>query len=68
MGVRIGLHVFAQPRRPKLPTQPMREFAASKSKLRQGKLLAFPWIPLAESELFNGLQPKKTERAPNTPP
>jgi hypothetical protein len=28
----------------------------SKSKLKQAKKLAFPWIPLAESGLFNGLQ------------
>src|SRR5580698_4271276 len=28
----------------------------SKSKLKQAKKLGFPWIPLAESGLFNGLQ------------
>jgi pimeloyl-ACP methyl ester carboxylesterase len=29
---------------------------ARKSKQKQGKRLAFPWIPLVESGLFNGLQ------------
>src|ERR1700733_2000796 len=28
----------------------------NKSKKMQGKVLAFPWIPLAESGLFNGLR------------
>jgi hypothetical protein len=28
------------------------------------KLLGFPWIPLAESGLFNGLQPKKNKKPP----
>jgi hypothetical protein len=32
---------------------------ASKSKLIQGKILAFAWIPLAESGLFKGLWRKK---------
>jgi hypothetical protein len=36
--------------------QPTREFPPNKSKENQGKKLAFPWIPLADSGLFNGLQ------------
>jgi hypothetical protein len=36
--------------------QPPRELAARKSKENQGKRLGFPWIPLAESTLFNELQ------------
>jgi hypothetical protein len=28
----------------------------NESKENQGKILAFPWIPLAESGLFNGLR------------
>jgi hypothetical protein len=39
--------------------QPAGEFRARKSKEIQGKKLAFPWIPLAESRLFNALQRKK---------
>jgi predicted amino acid racemase len=31
----------------------------NESKENQGKILAFPWIPSAESGLFNGLQRKK---------
>ena len=38
-----------------LIVQPPRELTASKSKENQGKRLAFPWIPLVESGLFNGL-------------
>jgi hypothetical protein len=33
--------------------------AARKSKENQEKKLVFPWIPLAESGFFNGLQRKK---------
>jgi hypothetical protein len=32
------------------------ELGARKSKENQGKILAFPWIPLAESGLFKGLR------------
>ncbi|HEY5206113.1 MAG TPA: hypothetical protein VIJ63_16140 [Roseiarcus sp.] len=32
------------------------ELRANESKGIQGKLLVFPWIPLAESGLFKGLQ------------
>jgi hypothetical protein len=39
--------------------QPAGEFRATKCKEIQGKKLAFPWIPLVESGLFNGLQRKK---------
>jgi hypothetical protein len=39
--------------------QPASEFAPRQCKEIQGKFLAFPWIPLAESGLFNGLQRKK---------
>ena len=39
-----------------LRAQPVRELAASQSKENQGKRLGFPWIPLAELGLFNGLQ------------
>jgi hypothetical protein len=35
---------------------PAAKINASKSKEMQGKELAFPWIPLVESGLFNGLQ------------
>jgi hypothetical protein len=35
------------------------ELRARKSKLIQGKILAFAWIPLAESGLFKGLWRKK---------
>jgi hypothetical protein len=38
-----------------LIVQPPRESTVSKSKENQGKRLAFPCIPLAESGLFNGL-------------
>jgi hypothetical protein len=41
-----------------LSVQPPRELAASQSKENQGKMLGFPWIPLAESGLFNGLRRK----------
>jgi hypothetical protein len=44
--------------------QPKSEFSASKSKEIQGKKLGFPWIPLAESGLFNGLQRKKIKNLP----
>jgi hypothetical protein len=30
----------------------------------QGKKLAFPWIPLVESGLFNALQRKKEKNSP----
>jgi hypothetical protein len=33
-----------------------RELRANESKENQGKSLAFPWIPLAKSGLFNALQ------------
>jgi hypothetical protein len=36
-----------------------RQANPNESKENQGKILAFPWIPLAESGLFNGLQRKK---------
>jgi hypothetical protein len=39
-----------------------RELAASKSKENQGKTLGFPWIPLVESGLFNGLQRKQIKK------
>jgi hypothetical protein len=39
--------------------QPARELAARNSKEIKGKTLAFPFIPFAESGLFNGLQRKK---------
>jgi hypothetical protein len=38
------------------PPQPNGELPANESKENQGNLLGFPWIPLAESGLFNGLQ------------
>jgi hypothetical protein len=44
-----------------------REHRANESKENQGKSLAFPWIPLAESGLFNALeriQIKKFSSAP----
>jgi hypothetical protein len=40
----------------RLSPQPDGEFPANESKENQGNLLGFPWIPLAESGLFNGLQ------------
>jgi hypothetical protein len=36
----------------------------SKTKEIQGKLLGFPWIPLVESWLFNGLQRIQMENFP----
>jgi hypothetical protein len=45
--------------------QPKSEFSASKSKGIQGKKLVFPWIPLVESGLFNGLQRKKIKKSPS---
>jgi hypothetical protein len=47
-----------------LIVQPARELAASQSKENQGKMLGFPWIPLAESGLFNGLQRKNRKNPP----
>jgi hypothetical protein len=44
--------------------QPARELSASKCKEIQGKKLAFPWIPLAESGLFKGSQRKKQKNPP----
>jgi hypothetical protein len=44
--------------------QPEREFAARKSKGIQGKRLEFPWIPLAESGLINGLRRKNEKNPP----
>jgi hypothetical protein len=41
--------------------QPAGEFRARKSKENQGKKLAFPWIPLVESGLFNRLLRKKVK-------
>jgi hypothetical protein len=38
------------------PAQPESELDARKNKKNQGKSLAFPWIPLAESGLFKGLR------------
>src|SRR5271169_4345848 len=38
------------------PASRQRQINASKTKEMQAKKLAFPWIPLAESGLFNGLQ------------
>jgi hypothetical protein len=48
--------------------QPASEFAPRQCKEIQGKFLAFPWIPLAESGLFNGLQRKnkKTSAGQNS--
>jgi hypothetical protein len=43
--------------------QPAGEFRATESKEVQGKKLAFPWIPLVESGLFNALQRKKKKIA-----
>jgi hypothetical protein len=43
--------------------QPKRELFANKSKKIQGKLLVFPWIPLAESGLFKGLREKKIKKS-----
>jgi hypothetical protein len=40
-----------------------RELRANKSKENQGKSLAFPWIPLAESGLFNQLREKKIKKS-----
>jgi hypothetical protein len=37
--------------------------AARKSKEIQGNLLVFPWIPLAESGLFNELHAKKIKKS-----
>jgi hypothetical protein len=37
-------------------TQLWGEFRARKSKQNQGNFLGFPWIPLADSGLFNGLR------------
>jgi hypothetical protein len=37
-------------------TTPGRQINPSYSKENQGKRLGFPWIPLAESGLINGLQ------------
>ena len=37
--------------------------AARKSKQIQGKKLGFPWIPLAETGLFNGLQRIQTKKS-----
>jgi hypothetical protein len=42
--------------------QPRRELTARKSKENQGKRLGFPWIPLAELRLFNGLQRKQEKK------
>jgi hypothetical protein len=42
--------------------QPASEFAPRQCKEIQGKFLASPWIPLAESGLFNGLQRKKDKK------
>jgi len=42
--------------------QPERDFGARKSKEIQAKRFAFPWISLAESGLFNGLQRKKIKK------
>jgi hypothetical protein len=39
--------------------QPAGDLSPSKSKENQGKILAFSWILLAESGLFNGLAVKK---------
>jgi hypothetical protein len=47
--------------------QPKRELLESKSKEKQGKVLAFPWIPLVESGLFNGLQRKKIKKSLRLP-
>jgi hypothetical protein len=51
--------------------QPKREFPPNKkqekprkSKEVQGKSLAFPWIPLAEMGLFNGLQRIQIKKSP----
>jgi hypothetical protein len=44
-------------------TQPPRELAARRSKENQGEKLGFPWIPLAESGLFNGLQRKQEKKS-----
>src|SRR5580700_9615194 len=61
--VRFG-HAAAEPAAPdgrgrglirEAPAQPKGEFRARKVKKNQGKILAFPWISLAESGLFNGL-------------
>jgi hypothetical protein len=46
-----------------LKVQLGRELAARKSKENQGKRLAFPWIPLAESGLFNGLRRKQIKKS-----
>ena len=40
------------------------ELPARKTKGKQGKRLALPWIPLVESGLFNGLQGKKSKKLP----
>jgi hypothetical protein len=39
--------------------QPGSEFPARESKQKQGKKLAFPWIPLVEFGPFKGLRQKK---------
>jgi hypothetical protein len=44
---------------PEAPTQPQGEIHANKTKKNkeiQGKVLGFPWIPFADSGLFNGLR------------
>jgi hypothetical protein len=41
---------------------PAIKIGASKSKEIQAKKLAFPWIPLVESGLFNGLQRIQTKK------
>ena len=46
-----------------LRVQPPRELTARKSKENQGKRLGFPWIPLAELGLFNGLQRIQTKKS-----
>jgi hypothetical protein len=44
-------------------SQPERELAARKSKELQGKRLGFPWIPLVESSLINGLVEEQMKKS-----
>jgi hypothetical protein len=41
------------------------EFRARKCKENQGKFLVFPWIPLVESGLFNGLRRIQIKKPPH---